>query len=265
VIDVTAPSAPASVRDDGKSATSVSLSWSAASDDQGVTGYQIYRNGSLVSVVQGNQLNFIDTGLAPGSSYRYSLKAVDAAGNLSLSAGNDLSLVASTAEAKGDVSLSAGNNLVLASEANQSSDDVHQGSKHTIDRTTTQVGATVSGDNVSLSAGNNLLAQASTIEAQGNASLQAGGELQLTTADNEEYHYEKSKSSGTFKSKTTEIEQRDVTAQGTTITAGGKAQPNLEQVGRMAESFHGSLPPGRRTHTVRQGTRLIQWRRLVGL
>ena len=98
---------------------------------------------------------------------------------------------------------------------------MRQGSKHTINRTTTQVGATVSGDNVSLSAGNNLLAQASTIEAQGNASLQAGGELQLTTADNEDYHYEKSKSSGTFKSKTTEIEQRDVTAQGTTITAGG--------------------------------------------
>ncbi|MCS3770387.1 filamentous hemagglutinin [Aeromonas hydrophila] len=149
------------------------------------------------------------------------MSELNAGGNLSLSAGNDLSLVASTADAKGDVSLSAGNNLVLASEANQSSDDVHQGNKHTIDRTTTQIGATVSGDNVSLSAGNNLLAQASTIEAQGNASLQAGGELQLTTADNEDYHYEKSKSSGTFSSKTTEIEQRDVTAQGTTITAGG--------------------------------------------
>ncbi|MFQ2049212.1 DUF637 domain-containing protein [Aeromonas veronii] len=149
------------------------------------------------------------------------MSELNAAGNISLTAGNDLSLVASTAEAKGDVSLSAGNNLVLASEANQTSDDVRQGNRHTIDRTTTQVGATVSGDNVSLSAGNNLLAQASTIEAQGNASLQAGGELQLTTADNEEYHYEKSKSSGTFKSKTTEIEQRDVTAQGTTITAGG--------------------------------------------
>ncbi len=149
------------------------------------------------------------------------MSELNAAGNLSLTAGNDLSLVASTAEAKGDVSLSADNNLVLASDANQTSDDVRQGSKHTIDRTTTQVGATVFGDNVSLSAGNNLLAQASTIEVQGNASLQAGGELQLTTADNEEYHYEKSKSSGTFKSKTTEIEQRDVTAQGTTITAGG--------------------------------------------
>ncbi|MBM0490789.1 filamentous hemagglutinin N-terminal domain-containing protein [Aeromonas jandaei] len=149
------------------------------------------------------------------------MSELNAGGNLSLSAGNDLSLVASTAEANGDVSLRAGNNLVLASEANQTSDDVRQGNKHTIDRSTTQVGATVSGDNVSLSAGNNLLAQASTIEAQGNASLQAGGELQLLTADNEAYHFEKSKSKSTFKSKSTEIEQKDVTAQGTTITAGG--------------------------------------------
>ena len=149
------------------------------------------------------------------------MSELNAGGNLSLKAGNDLSLTASTAEARGDVNLGAGNNLVLASEANQTSDDVHQGNKHTIDRTTTQVGATVSGDNVSLSAGNNLLAQASTIEAQGNASLQAGGELQLLTADNEAYHFEKSKSKSTFKSKSTEIEQKDVTAQGTTITAGG--------------------------------------------
>lgn len=159
------------------------------------------------------------------------MSELDAGGSLSLTAGNDLSLVASTADAKDDVSLSAGNNLVLASEANQTSDDVRQGNKHTIDRTTTQIGATVSGDNVSLNAGNNLLAQASTIEAQGNASLQAGGELQLTTVDNEEYHYEKSKSKSTFKSKSTEIEQKDVTAQGTTITAGGNV--SLASLGDM--------------------------------
>ncbi|WP_042043240.1 two-partner secretion domain-containing protein [Aeromonas rivuli] len=149
------------------------------------------------------------------------MSELNAGGNLSLSAGNDLSLVASTAEAKGDVNLSAGNNLVLASEANQTSDDIRKGNKHTIDRTTTQVGATISGDNVSLSAGNNLLAQASIIEAQGNASLQAGGELQLLTADNEVYHFEKSKSSSTFGSKSKEVEQRDSRAQGTTIMAGG--------------------------------------------
>ncbi|MBK9217023.1 MAG: fibronectin type III domain-containing protein [Uliginosibacterium sp.] len=84
VIDITAPSAPASLRAEGKSATSVSLSWSAASDDQGVTGYQIYRNGTLGQCRTGQPAQLLlDTGLMPGSSYRYSIKAVDAAGNLS--------------------------------------------------------------------------------------------------------------------------------------------------------------------------------------
>ncbi|MGL6579923.1 hemagglutinin repeat-containing protein, partial [Aeromonas hydrophila] len=85
----------------------------------------------------------------------------------------------------------------------------------------TQQGVELSGNNLMLEAGNNLLAQASTLDAKGNAALQAGGELQLLTADNEVYHFEQSKSKGFLKSKSTEIEQKDVTAQGTTITAGG--------------------------------------------
>ncbi|WP_429068301.1 hemagglutinin repeat-containing protein [Aeromonas bestiarum] len=95
------------------------------------------------------------------------------------------------------------------------------GCKHSIDRTTTQQGIELSGNNLMLEAGNNLLAQASILDAKGNAALQAGGELQLLTADNEVYHFEQSKSKGFLKSKSTEIEQKDVMAQGTTITAGG--------------------------------------------
>ncbi|MBK9394672.1 MAG: fibronectin type III domain-containing protein [Uliginosibacterium sp.] len=83
VLDVTPPSVPTGMRADGRTATSVSLSWGAANDDQGVAGYQIYRNGVLVSTVQGNLLNYIDTGLSAGTSYQYSVKALDAAGNLS--------------------------------------------------------------------------------------------------------------------------------------------------------------------------------------
>ncbi|WP_429068302.1 hemagglutinin repeat-containing protein [Aeromonas bestiarum] len=78
------------------------------------------------------------------------------------------------------------------------------GRKHSIDRTTSQQGVELSGNNLMLEAGNNLLAQASTLEAKGNAALQAGGELQLLTADNEVYHFEQSKSKGLLKSKSTE-------------------------------------------------------------
>jgi hypothetical protein len=65
-------------------------------------------------------------------------------------------------------------------------------------------GVELSGNNLMLEAGNNLLAQASTLDAKGNAALQAGGELQLLTADNEVYHFEQSKSKGLLKSKSTE-------------------------------------------------------------
>ncbi|MFB3240895.1 DUF637 domain-containing protein [Aeromonas salmonicida] len=149
------------------------------------------------------------------------MSALEARGAIAINAGQDLALSASRVEGKGDINLSAGNNLLLASEANQSSDDIRRGNKHTIDRTTTQQGVELSGNNLMLEAGNNLLAQASTLDAKGSAALQAGGELQLLTADNEVYHFEQSKSKGFLKSKSTEIEQKDVTAQGTTITAGG--------------------------------------------
>lgn len=146
---------------------------------------------------------------------------LNAGGSISVKAGQDLAISASRVEGKGDINLLAGKDLLLASEANQSSDDIRRGNKHTIDRSTTQQGVELMGHNLSLGAGNHLIAQASTLDAKGNVTLQAGGELQLLTADNEVYHFEKSKSSSTFSSKTTEIEQRDVTAQGTTITAGG--------------------------------------------
>ncbi|WP_429069259.1 DUF637 domain-containing protein [Aeromonas dhakensis] len=149
------------------------------------------------------------------------MSELNAGGRVVIQAGQDLALSASRVEGRGDINLLAGNNLLLASEVNQSSDDIRRGNKHIIDRTTTQQGVELSGNNLMLEAGNNLLAQASTLDAKGYAELQAGGELQLLTADNEFYHFEQSKSKGFLKSKSTEIEQKDVTAQGTTITAGG--------------------------------------------
>jgi chitodextrinase len=61
--------------------TSVDLAWSAATDDVGVTGYQVVRDGTVVATVTG--LSTTDTGLTPGSSHTYVVRAVDAAGNVS--------------------------------------------------------------------------------------------------------------------------------------------------------------------------------------
>ena len=55
------------------------LAWSAATDNVGVTGYRVYRDGSLLATVVGT--SFDDSGLAPATTYSYQVSARDAAGN----------------------------------------------------------------------------------------------------------------------------------------------------------------------------------------
>jgi chitodextrinase len=57
----------------------VNVSWSQASDNVGVTGYTVFRDG--VQVATRTTLSFADTGLSPSTSYSYTVDAVDAAGN----------------------------------------------------------------------------------------------------------------------------------------------------------------------------------------
>lgn len=61
--------------------SSVKLSYSEATDDIGVTGYRIYRNGAVCGTT--TALTFTDTGLKPNTTYTYKVFAVDAEGNLS--------------------------------------------------------------------------------------------------------------------------------------------------------------------------------------
>ncbi|WP_460459432.1 Ig-like domain-containing protein [Angustibacter peucedani] len=80
--DTTAPSAPSGLTSSDVSQTSVKLSWTASTDDRGVTGYRVVRNGTVLpGTVTG--LTFTDSGLAAGTAYTYTVRAVDAAGNVS--------------------------------------------------------------------------------------------------------------------------------------------------------------------------------------
>lgn len=79
--DTLAPSAPAGLTASAASASQVNLAWAASSDNVGVTGYRVYRAGVLVGSPAG--LTFSDTGLAASTLYSYTVKATDAAGNLS--------------------------------------------------------------------------------------------------------------------------------------------------------------------------------------
>ncbi len=70
------------------SGTSVSLSWTAASDNIGVRAYDVARGGRKVGTVSGTAstapvTRFLDSGLAAQTSYSYTVTARDAAGNVS--------------------------------------------------------------------------------------------------------------------------------------------------------------------------------------
>ncbi|MDX8143868.1 discoidin domain-containing protein [Lentzea sp. BCCO 10_0061] len=79
-VDPTPPTAPTGLTSTGTTSSSVSLQWTAASDNIGVTGYDVLRNGSVVGTPTGT--TFTDTGLASGTAFTYTVKARDAAGNL---------------------------------------------------------------------------------------------------------------------------------------------------------------------------------------
>ncbi len=79
--DVLPPSMPGSLVVIGVAPSSVALAWAAATDEVGVTGYRVSRNGSPVATVAG--LSFTDSGLPAGSPFTYSVEATDAAGNFS--------------------------------------------------------------------------------------------------------------------------------------------------------------------------------------
>jgi chitodextrinase len=79
--DTTPPTAPGGLAATASSVTQVSLAWSASTDNVGVTGYTVYRNGTKVGATAGNTLTYADGGLAPATTYTYTVDAFDAAGN----------------------------------------------------------------------------------------------------------------------------------------------------------------------------------------
>lgn len=81
--DRTKPATPAGVTAQAGSATSVHVMWSAATDDRGVAGYEVYEKGKKVKAVAA-QTTMVDIDrLTPSHAYAFTVRARDAAGNLS--------------------------------------------------------------------------------------------------------------------------------------------------------------------------------------
>ncbi|MCX7107433.1 MAG: discoidin domain-containing protein [Methylococcales bacterium] len=80
-VDSTAPSTPTNLTAYATSSTQVNLAWSASTDNVGVTGYKIYRNGSQIGT--STVASLVDTVATGGTNYNYTVIAFDLAGNAS--------------------------------------------------------------------------------------------------------------------------------------------------------------------------------------
>jgi chitodextrinase len=82
--DTEPPTAPANLSAVAINGSRIDLSWDASTDNIGVTGYDIYRDGSLLTSI-GTDTVFSDTTVGPATTYSYVVQARDGGGNISAS------------------------------------------------------------------------------------------------------------------------------------------------------------------------------------
>jgi len=82
-VDLIPPTAPSNLAVTNSTSSTISLSWTASTDNVGVNEYRIYRNGVIVGTVNGTTTTFQDTGLSASTSYLYKVVARDLATNAS--------------------------------------------------------------------------------------------------------------------------------------------------------------------------------------
>jgi hypothetical protein len=118
--DTTAPSVPANLTATVISSSQINLSWSASTDNVGVTDYNVYRSTdgatfSLLANVTGT--SFSSTGLAASTKYYYRVTALDAA--------NNESAASTTVSATTSGTTSAGKVIINEILANEPGSDVN--------------------------------------------------------------------------------------------------------------------------------------------
>lgn len=133
-------------------------------------------------------------------------------GNTNIHADRDVTLNAAQVQASGDVAVSAGRDIALnsATESDYSFFEETKTKKGFLSKTTTHTvredyatqekGTLLSGDNVSLSAGNDLSVKGSSVVGDGKVNLQAGNNVEIVAATEEQssYRLDEKKKSGVF-------------------------------------------------------------------
>jgi len=77
--DSQAPTVPQNIRTDVISASQINLLWDTSTDNVGVSGYTVYRDGNTVGM--STTTSYSDTGLTAATTYSYTVSAYDAADN----------------------------------------------------------------------------------------------------------------------------------------------------------------------------------------
>ncbi|HEX7259501.1 MAG TPA: SdrD B-like domain-containing protein [Candidatus Saccharimonadia bacterium] len=118
--DISAPSAPIGLVGrtvSGSEGIEIDLSWTASVDNVGVADYLVFRDGLQIGSVNSPSTSFIDTtNIAPGASYRYYVRAVDVANNISTAS----QTITVTVPAPDTLSPSTPSGLISPSQTNNS-------------------------------------------------------------------------------------------------------------------------------------------------
>ncbi|MBK8570744.1 MAG: fibronectin type III domain-containing protein [Nitrosomonadales bacterium] len=117
VPDTTLPTVPVGLSATPISTTQINLSWTASTDNVGVTGYKVYRGGTLVG--SPTTTSYTDTGLTASTSYSYTLAACDAANNCSAQS-NPVSATTIPAATSSNVALASVGAVASASSSTSS-------------------------------------------------------------------------------------------------------------------------------------------------
>jgi Right handed beta helix region len=80
-VDLEPPTAPSDLAATAASAKRVDLTWSQATDNVGVAGYTIYRDGAPIAKVSATTTTFADTTVSGSTTYSYAVDAFDETGN----------------------------------------------------------------------------------------------------------------------------------------------------------------------------------------
>lgn len=152
---------------------------------------------------------------------------VQVGGDLAVTAGQDIAVVASTVKAEGDVLLDAGRDVTIAAAANESSSEYrYKRSGKKVDKEDSsvrqQAAVIEAGGDLDVLAEGNLILSASQLKAEGEAFLYAGEQLALLAAQNSDYYLYDMKKKGSWGSKKTQRDEvTTVRNVGSSITTGG--------------------------------------------